>query len=298
MTSDQIKYFLEIAQCLNFSKAAENLNLSQSSLSKHIQNLEQEIGVPLFHRTTRKISLTQAGSDFLSCAKTMLDDYNQMIFTMKKHLPRSKTSIVLSSIPIMSIYRVTEMIAAFNEIHPEITIEIIEEDTVYVIERLREQKADMGLAVTNSLKDSNLHLFPFIDDDMVLIVHKNHRLAGRECIDLCETSGENFIFLGVETAMYNVCCDQCKRAGFEPTVINTRQTNMQIETIIDFVSNGLGVSIMMDKAANYYHNPNFRIIRINDTTTAHLAFLSRNERMTYACRMLVDFLLHYYGRKE
>lgn len=296
MTSDQIMYFLEIAQCLNFSKAAENLNLSQSSLSKHIKNLEQEIGVALFNRTTRKISLSQAGSDFLSFAKILMDDYTQMTLAMRKHLPRSKTNIVLSSIPIMSIYRVTEMIAAFNEIHPEINIEIIEEDTVYVIERLREQKADIGLSVTNSLKDNNLHLFPFIDDDMVLIVHKNHRLAGREHIDLRETSGENFIFLGVETAMYNVCYDQCKRAGFEPTVMNTRQTNMQIETIIDFVSNGLGISIMMDKAAKYYHNPNFRIIRINETTKAHLAFLSRNERMTYACRMLLDFVVHYYGR--
>jgi DNA-binding transcriptional LysR family regulator len=60
--------------------------------------------------------------------------------------------------------------------------------------------------------------------------------------------------------------------GFEPRVTNTRQTNMQIETIIDFVSNGLGISIMMDQAARYYHNPNYRIIRLKDTTTAHLRF--------------------------
>ena len=298
MTSDQVKYFLEIAKCLNYSMAAEELCISQSSLSKHIQNLEMELGARLFTRTTRKTTLTQAGIDFMEHAQIMLADYQNMLADMRKHIPQSRKSVALSSIPIMSIYKITEMIAAFNEIYPDITIEIIEEDTIYVIQHLREQKADIALAVTNVLTGSDIRRYPIVDDDMVLIVHKNHRFADRDCIDLKEASDENFIFLGVETAMYNVCYEQCLRAGFEPRVTNTRQTNMQIETIIDFVSNGLGISIMMDQAARYYRNPNYRIIRLKDTTTAHLAFLCRNEHLSQSCRQLLDFSLNYFGQKS
>jgi DNA-binding transcriptional LysR family regulator len=149
MTSDQVKYFLEIAKCLNYSMAAEELCISQSSLSKHIQNLEMELGVRLFTRTTKNDS-DASGHRFHGARPDYAGRLSKHAGGYAEHIPQSRKSVALSSIPIMSIYKITEMIAAFNEIYPDITIEIIEEDTIYVIQHLREQKADIALAVTKS----------------------------------------------------------------------------------------------------------------------------------------------------
>jgi DNA-binding transcriptional LysR family regulator len=116
MTPEQLNYFLVIEKHMNFSAAAEELNIP-SSLSRQIRNLEDEIGVTLFKRTTRKIELTEAGADFSLHARRILGTYQNMYAKMKEH-SAGRNKIVLASVPVISIYRLTEMIASFNELWP------------------------------------------------------------------------------------------------------------------------------------------------------------------------------------
>ena len=289
MTSDQLKYFLVIEKRLNFSEAAAELNISQSSLSKHIQSLEQELGVHLFKRTTRKTSLTNAGIDFLPHAEQMLDLYNKMFVSMKDHSPKRKNQIDFSSVPGMSVYGITEMITAFNEANPQISINIIEADTLHIIQSLRDYKTDVAFSLVIDLPANEFKIFPVFRFDLALIVNKNHRFAARQSIKLSEAAGEDFLFLGVETGLYNICYDNCVKAGFEPKVTNTRQTHMQVGTLIDFVSKGLGISIINEKLAEFYLNSNYRIIKLEDNLTTDLAFIVRNEPLTSSCKQLIDF---------
>lgn len=295
MTSDQLKYFLVVEKCLNYSEAAEELNISQSSLSRHIQSLEEDVGVQLFNRTTRRISLTDAGLDFSIYAKQILVLYNKLYASMNQHSPTNKNRINLSSVPVMSIYRLPQMIAAFNEENPAITIDIIEDDTVIILQSLRDRKADLVFSNTNKLSPTEFKTFPLIDDEMVLIVNKNHKLANKNIINLREAANDNFLFLGVETSAYNTCVDECIKAGFEPNVLNTRQTSMQIETILDFVSKARGVSIINAKAAEYYWKPDIRIIRMEQKIETNMGFVLRNEPIPSGCTKLIEFAQIYYS---
>ena len=113
MTSDQLKYFLIVEKHMNFTSAAEELCISQPSLSKHIQALEHEIGAPLFNRNTRNVTLTPAGKEFAVHARFIMDYFNQVLQSMTKFSPKQKKTITLASVPVMRIYQITEMIAAF-----------------------------------------------------------------------------------------------------------------------------------------------------------------------------------------
>jgi LysR family transcriptional activator of glutamate synthase operon len=286
MTPDQLRYFLTVEKHLNISDAAEKLHLSQSSLSRQIQKLEDDVGVRLFDRTTRKISLTAAGTDFSFFARQILDLHKQLHGAMREHSPACKNRIVLHSVPVMSIYELPTMIAAFNERSPDISFDIIEGDTLAVLESLRNGRADLAFVNTNYLPETEFLTVPLISDEMVLIVQKNNRLAGRNTISLAETSQENFLFLGVETNAYDFCFEACRHAGFEPKVVNTRQTSMQLETILDFVSSGRGVSIVNAKAAEYYWKRNIRIVRLEEKIPIKMGFALRNEPVPASAGLL------------
>lgn len=295
MTVDQLKYFLSLERCLNFSEAAEELNISQSSLSKQIRNLEEETGVQLFKRTTRRTVLTPAGAEFAVYAKQITNLFNKLSVAMNEYSPKLRSKIVLSSVPVMSIYRLTEMLAAFNEEKPDISIDIIEENTLLTISSLKTRRADIVFANTVDLSGHGFLTYPLLQDEMVLIVNKNHSFAGKNIISLAEAVDENFLFLGLETSAYSTCYNECIEAGFEPKVINARQSNMQIETIMDFVSNGRGISMIMAKAAEYYWKPNIRIIRLEKKCKSTMGFVVRNEPISSACKQLLDFSLHYFN---
>ena len=294
MTTDQLRYFLAVKKYLNYSEAAETLNISQSSLSRQIQTLEEDVGALLFSRTTRRIVLTSAGEEFARYAEQMLELYQKLCAQMKVHSSARKNKLILSSVPVMSIYGLPLMIAAFNEQNPDIAIDIIEDDTLYVLREIREHRSDLAFSDTSKLSGNEYLTFPLVDDEMVLIVPKNHRFGDKNRINLSETSEESFLFLGAETMAYKSCMEECIKAGFEPKVLNSPNTSMQIETIIDFVSRGRAVSLINGKAAEYYWKPDIRIIRLEQKIRNQLGFVVRNDTISPACMKLIDFGLNYY----
>ena len=174
--------------------------------------------------------------------------------------------------------------------------DIIEGDTLAVLESLRNGRADLAFVNTNYLPETEFLTVPLISDENDPdCPRKTTAWQAENTISLAETSQESFLFLGVETNAYDFCLDACRRAGFEPKVINTRQTSMQLETILDFVSSGRGVSIVNARAAEYYWKRNIRIVRLEEKIPIKMGFALRNEPVPAVCRSLVDFAGNYFG---
>ncbi|MCD7839859.1 MAG: LysR family transcriptional regulator, partial [Erysipelotrichaceae bacterium] len=104
MTIDQIKYFCAICQYKTFSKAALELHITQSSLSKHIIKLESELNMILFDRSHRQIILTPAGEQFYKDAKILLKDYYQMMNHLDALKDKTQNTIHIAMLPILSQY--------------------------------------------------------------------------------------------------------------------------------------------------------------------------------------------------
>lgn len=291
MNIEQLQSFLAIEKHLNFSVAADELCVSQSSLSKHIKALENELSVSLFNRNTRSISLTLAGMELSVHAKKIMEEYNSMISAVKKYSEQRTNNISFTSIPVMNQYGITDVITEYKRNHPEVSMQIIEKDTDYVVKSLENINTDFIIIRDKYVPKGDYRVFPLVDDELVLVVGDSHRFAKREFISLSEASEESFIFLGADTYIYNTCVEECCKAGFAPV---TLRSIMRVETIRSFISQGLGVSLMMERIAEYLADPSIRIVRLKEKPTSTLSIVCRNEQLSAACSDFIKYAVNYF----
>lgn len=193
MNIEHLQYFLAVAKNLNFSRTADDLCLSQSSLSKHIKSLEGECKVKLFNRNTHSIELTDAGAAMKMHAEKVMDNYNEMMAVIQRYSVHTQKAISLYTIPVLSCYGITEMLIKFSKMNPDINYKIQETETQYVLKAVETGKADIGLIRTRNFEQSGLKLFPIFDDELVLAVNNTHRFTQRQVVSLKEAANEQFL---------------------------------------------------------------------------------------------------------
>ena len=292
MTFDQLKYFITLSRTLSFSLAAEELYISQSSLSKNIKALELECQVKLFERNTRSISLTTAGRQMAAYAAQLLETHSEMMLSLQKHAVKDEKTLTLYSIPVTLTYGVNHMILEYEREHPEINIRIIDADAQYVLQALRSHKADVIMIRTHNLNDDNLRIHTIIDDELVMLVNRHHFLAQRDSISLRDASNEYFYLLGESTYMYQICVEECLKCGFHPNNINSL---MRLETIRSFVAQGNGVSLLMKKVAATMITPDIVAIPLKEKPVVSLALVTRASGISGECRQFVSFATNYFN---
>lgn len=293
MTIEQLQCFLAIEENLNFSIAADDLCISQSSLSKHIKSLESELNLSLFNRNTRNISLTLAGIEFSIHAKKMFDDYKKMLHAVKKYSTQKKQSISITSIPVLNQYGITDMITSFKKDHTDVNMYIIEKDTSYVVKSLENVNTEVAIMRDKYIPQGNYKVFPLMDDELVLVTGKNHIFADRGCISLAEAANESFILLGGDTYLYNTCIEECTKVGFVPVTV---LSNIRVETIRNFVAQGMGVSLMMERIAEYLADPDIRIIRLKEKPVQTVSMVIKDEQLTSVCSEFIQFAVGYFAK--
>lgn len=288
MNIDQINYFLAVEKHKSFSAAAEELCISQSSLSKQIKSLESELDTILFDRSTRNISLTSAGERFLTHANDLLYTHNKIIKDMNHFVYSQKSSLSIGAIPLMAQYGIIPLISSFNKKFPNINIDIIEKDDEQLLTYINSSKIDLAFVHSNSVDENLYNLVPLFKDQLVLVVSENHRFASKEYIDICDLCDETFILLSSSSTLYNICTQECCRAGFTPT---TAYTNCKLETIIELVSENLGVTLLMSKVVEYFKNPKLKLIPLKDKVINKISLLTpKRNKMSKSTQLFVDFI--------
>jgi len=121
---DQVRHVLAVVKYRTFLEASFQLNRSQSSLSKSIRRLEEELGISIFERTTRRVELTPAGRDFVAYAEQMMVCYEGMLHAMEQHRSNGKRSLRVGSIYFGLHNRLAPLVANFSKLHPSMEIEI------------------------------------------------------------------------------------------------------------------------------------------------------------------------------
>lgn len=215
----QLKYFLLLAQVQHVSRTAEMLNISQPSLSSTMKKLEEELGVPLFIRKGRNIELSEYGKayrEYISEAFLAIENGRRTIDAMRGE---SENKLNLG---VLSPYIWTEIFSAFQTKCPEVRLNRYSVEGSRFIGDILDGKIDLYLGAINGIEDmdqSKVDYKTLYDDDMVLLVHKSHPLAGRKTIDLCQCAHESFINLDDETSLQQFINQLYKQAGFDPKVV-------------------------------------------------------------------------------
>jgi DNA-binding transcriptional LysR family regulator len=291
MNIEHLQYFLAVAKNLNFSSTADDLCLSQSSLSKHIKSLEGECKVKLFNRNTHSIELTDAGAAMKMHAEKVMDNYNEMMAVIQRYSVHTQKAISLYTIPVLSCYGITEMLIKFSKMNPDINYKIQETETQYVLKAVETGKADIGLIRTRNFEQSGLKLFPIFDDELVLAVNNTHRFTQRQVVSLKEAANEQFYLLGQNNFLYQLCIDECLKCGFYP---NHAHFDLRLNGVKSFIKQSHGISMLMETEINYWKDPEFSIIKLKERPILTLTLIMRDDMVSDTCMRFIDFTSKYF----
>jgi DNA-binding transcriptional LysR family regulator len=236
-----LRYFVALAQELSFTRAAARLHVSQPPLSQQIRALEDELGTPLFTRTSRRVELTAAGEVFLEHAKAVLERIAQASSQARAigagtsgHLEIGLSgSLLLSPLP--------RLIASYRRSFPGVAVVLHEITPVAQLVALRERKIDLSFsrtAVDDALFISKLAW----RDPVVVALPRGHRLGRRRTISLADLRDEEFVMLRLDSSGFaRYLHECCIEAGFVP---KASQQVVESQAIPSLVAAGLGVALV------------------------------------------------------
>lgn len=172
-----------MATLLSFTKAANELFISQPAISKHIQELEKEYGVQLFDRIGNRIQLTRAGQLLLDHACKIIDAYQNLDFDMKKLTEKSGGELRIGASTTISQYVLPELIADFRKQYPDIRLTLLSGNSHEIEDALATGRIDLGMVEGIKLQPTFKYT-PFMKDELVAFVHCSNTLAQQEEISL------------------------------------------------------------------------------------------------------------------
>ena len=287
MDIKQVLYFLSVAETGSFSIAAEELYISQSSLSKQIIALEKELDIQLFDRSKRKISLTDAGEIFRKHAlelhevyKTILDDLEEFRTTA--------ASLSILAIPVIAQYEITSYIAQFKSTYPNINFTLEEREASAILPALNSHQYDLAFIRDNYIDKDQYAWLEISKDKLLVVASDRHPYATKTSVSLKELSNENFIMFDKGTIVHEMSMDACHRAGFDPRIF---YASLRVESVIGLVASNSGIALIMEKVFEYHRHPDVVAIRLDETIESNIVLARlRSKKPSRAARVFIEFM--------
>ena len=242
----QLHYFIGVAKELHFGRAAERLGMTQPPLSQQIKALEQELGVRLFHRTNRRVELTEAGRAFQQEVEQVLTQIDLAV-SHAQHIHQGQSGILrlglTVSAPFAEVFAHTVM--NFRHSHPNVQLSLHETSSQAQIEALLDRRLDIGMLRPLPLPEE-LGAITLLQEPLVIAMPISHPAAQGDPdmpVHLEDFANEGFVAFpsGVGIGLERQINDLCKQAGFIPRIV---QEAKETSTQIALVAAGLGVAIM------------------------------------------------------
>lgn len=288
MDSRQLGYFLEVAKQLSFSKAAVKLHVTQPTLSKMVKNLEEELDVVLFDRTTKHMKLTDAGEIVFEEAHEIMRLMNNLSTKLADTMKIKKGQIRIGLPPVIGSLFFPKLIRELRQYYPNIQISLEEEGAKKVEKMIEEGTVDFGVAVL-PVNEELFDLYPIVKSELKLIVDAGHPLANVDTIPLKRLQNESFLFMREDFTIPDRIREHCIQAGFNPSVI---YDSSQWDFISEMVANGNGVAILPEPLCRKLDPSVIKTISIIEPQIPwDLAIIWRkNKYLSYATRELLQFI--------
>ena len=213
----QLENFIEVSKQLSFTKASNNLYISQQGISKSIKSLEDELGVPLFYRSASTISLTNYGTLLLPYAKELVSGYTAALAEISREKYSLKNTIRVGLTQGMVNFLPGHLFGQFTQNHPDIKLHIQEFNDTDVDTALKKGEIDIGFCVTPiDLSHFTVHHTHVLNTYFML--SEKHPLADRDTIDLRQLKNETFLSFGESIKGHSSFLERCRKAGFVPNI--------------------------------------------------------------------------------
>ncbi len=239
-----LRYFVAVAEELNFTRAAERLGINQPPLSLQIRQLEKELGTLLFHRRTRGVEMTDAGKLMLEEARLILKEVETAKAGVQRRARGETGRIEIGSSGGTYFHPlVPAIIRAYRADYPDVVLVPQASGTALLTAQLRAGQIDLAFVRLPIVDGDGLTIEPLVDEPSVMVVPTGHPLGEAASVPLRAFAKEVFVLYPreINPDVYDSAIAAFNRAGFTPKL---GQEAPQIESVIPLVAAGLGVSIV------------------------------------------------------
>lgn len=251
----QLEYFAMVARLQHVSRAADRLGISQPALSRSIHRLERDLGVELFERSGRAIRLTRAGEEFLPYAERALQELSQGRRVLNDLQGSTAQTIALGFLHTLGVEFVPKLVRAFKLQRPDVGFDFDQNASHVILRKLEEGDLDLCFA-SGPIDDARLTWERLVDEEVIVIVPKGHRLAARRSVQIRELADEQFISYKSGLTMRELGDDLCSSAGFGAKIAFEGD---EPGTVGGFVAAGLGIAIVPADTSPVRHTVRLRI---------------------------------------
>ncbi|MFJ9032244.1 LysR family transcriptional regulator [Streptomyces sp. NPDC102274] len=236
----RLAHFAGVARHEHVTRAAQDMAVPQSTLSRAMVRLERDLGVALFARKGRTVSLTPAGRTFLTSVERALAEVERAAESVRADADPASGKVAFGFLHTMGWETVPGLIRAFRADHPRVRFQLVQNYGEAMLERLR--AGELDLCLTSPVPDAPDLVARRLDEQRLrLVVPDDHRLAGRRRVRLAEAADETFVTLEPGYGLRRITDDLCAEAGFRPRVAFEGE---EAETLRGLVAAGLGVALL------------------------------------------------------
>ncbi|AMP00209.1 bacterial regulatory helix-turn-helix, lysR family protein [Collimonas arenae] len=235
-----LRAFVAVAELGSFRAAADSIHLSQPALSRRVEKLEIALGVRLFERTTRSVSLTAVGKDFSRKARTLLDDLENSLLSMHEVAASQVGEVVIACVPSAVYYFLPNVLRAYREQYPKIRVRIIDDSANAVLESVARGEADFGINIIGT-QEPAIDFQVILKESFVAACRRDHPLAKKRKVTWAELGQHDF--MTVDKSSGNRLLMDLALANTDVRLSWCYEAR-HVSTLLGMVETGLGVAVV------------------------------------------------------
>lgn len=257
----QLQYFSEVARHLSFTKAASTLHVTQPSLSKTVKQLENELGVSLFYRSSKKLELTDAGRAVLANTMQVLESFENLTSELSDIMELKKGEIRIGMPPIVGAAFFPKLISKFKEEYPGIHITLTEVGSKLIKEGVEDGSLDIGVICNVPIHHDSFEIIELTKDPLLVIVHKDNPLATSDSVCLKDLSEESFIMYRHDFSLHDRIQEEFLKKDFVPNLVCE---SSQRDFMVEMVRVKFGIALLPSKIALTINQPEIKAVKLDD----------------------------------
>ena len=283
-----VQAFIAIADHGGFRKAAEALHITQTALTRRLQNLESSLGVKMVERTTRSVALTSIGRDFLPRARRLLDDLSASLVEIRETGKAQRGDVSIACVPTVGIQYLPRVIQEYSARHPNNRIKIFDHASSGVADAVLRREAEFGINIGGS-HHPELVSIPVLQDRFVLICRDDHPLAKRRSLTWKQLEPFPLIFAGDVSGNRPLLAQALEGRNL---ALQSFYEVQRSSTAVGLVAEGVGAAVVPSLAIQKGAYPRIRTIPLTDPVVSRkLVLVSRKTaHLSPAAQALYDLI--------
>lgn len=243
MNLNLFKTYIKVVETQNFSRTADEFGLSQPAVTKQIQALEDIYGVLLLERSGRRLKTTEAGETLYYHAREIIKTMEKTEKAMEEVSESRKGSLYLGASTIPGQYILPVILKRFKEKNPNISLSMDIADTEIIFSRVAERELDIGI-VGGWINNRKVEGFQWLEDELLLVLPENHRLARMNELRIEELLHERWIFREKGSGTRKATEELLALSGIKRDELNIYMEAGSTEAVLASVESGMGISIV------------------------------------------------------